>query len=73
MNSNRLQAAMERLDALRLELERDIITDLDRLYFGHDAFDVTDHVPTSGIPWQVFGDGGLATAVDTTNNITWSH
>ena len=72
MTTNRLQRALERLEAHRIELERQIVSELDELFFSDqpDPLDTTDHHPAHALPWHVFGDGHIATQSDTPS--TWT-
>jgi hypothetical protein len=73
MTPNRLQRALERLEAHRLELERQIISEIEELFFKDcDGTAITDyHAPGISVPWQVFGDEHPATEGDTPSSITW--
>jgi hypothetical protein len=73
MATNRLQRALDRLEAHRLELERQIISEIEELFFkDSDEAAITDyHAPGIGVPWQVFGDEHSATEGDTPSSMTW--
>lgn len=75
MTTNRLQRALERLEAHRIELERQIVAELDELFFSDTPSDTTDPIDTThprplpSLPWRVFGDEPTATQQDTPS--TW--
>ena len=73
MATNRLQRALDKLEAHRLELERQIIAEIEELFFQDDEPTVTPHDPdpTPTSPWLVFGDEHRATYNNTPNTITW--
>lgn len=73
MSTNRLQRALDRLEAHRLELERQIISEIEQLFFQdyEPAATTHDPDPQTATPWQVFGDEHQATYCNTPSSITW--
>jgi hypothetical protein len=70
MATNRLQRAIDRLEAHRIELERQIVSEIEQLYFS-DVPPMPVTAPSPESPARVLGNEHAPTAVDTPSSITW--